>query len=85
VGNFRRPMGDRITESTNLESIRQCTQRRRMARFPRLPKTNNTNTKFQSYRPWLNASQTALYNFRMFQTQYQDELYARSQPISPIR
>jgi hypothetical protein len=41
-------MGDRIAERANLEPIRQRTQRRRVASFPRLPKPNYANTKFQS-------------------------------------
>jgi hypothetical protein len=41
-------MRDRIAEGSNLEPIRQRTQRRRVAGFPRLAKPNNANTKFQS-------------------------------------
>jgi hypothetical protein len=38
---------DRVAKRSHLEPIRQRTQRRRVTRFPRLAKPNNTDSKFQ--------------------------------------
>ena len=49
LGDLRRPMGHRIAERSHLEPIRQRTERRGMASFPGLTKTDDANAKFHNY------------------------------------